>query len=395
MTQLLSTSRAPRVIALDGLRGLAALVVVFHHLSLTLPSISNYYLHPESIGVESGSPTWWLTATPVHLLIAGPEAVIVFFVISGAALTMPTLRNRSFDWFAYVPQRLVRLYVPAVAAVLLAVVLILATPQDPSAAGSGWLASATFADPTISAVVNTLDILFGAPQLNNVLWSLRWEIVFSLSLAVFVGVASVVVGASRLLLATAVSILAIALGYVVHVEAFFYLPVFFLGAIVAVNLDAIRAYGQRLSPTRSFVLGGAVIVASLLLMSTYVMLTNVLPLQSPLVDAARALVPLGGLGLVISALAFSGFARLLSTPPIRWLGRVSFSLYLVHVPIIVAVNALLGPGHALILIVVSFVAALVMAELFARLVELPMHRWSKWVGTRFAQRRLAAPTVEG
>lgn len=61
----------PRILRLDGLRGVAAVGVMLYHFSLVARP-------------ELGTPTWaLLTQTPVKLLFAGTESVLIFFVLSG------------------------------------------------------------------------------------------------------------------------------------------------------------------------------------------------------------------------------------------------------------------------------------------------------------------------
>ena len=70
--------RIRRAPALDGLRGWAALVVLLHHSLLTVPAVASTYLSNTS----EGPWVQMATSTPLHLVWAGPEAVIVFFVLS-------------------------------------------------------------------------------------------------------------------------------------------------------------------------------------------------------------------------------------------------------------------------------------------------------------------------
>jgi hypothetical protein len=77
-----------RLPSLDGLRGVAALIVVVHHTLLTVPSLSVAYFLDGPAAVR-GSKAWWLSWTPLHLIWAGGEAVIVFFVLSGFVLALP------------------------------------------------------------------------------------------------------------------------------------------------------------------------------------------------------------------------------------------------------------------------------------------------------------------
>ncbi|HEV7949025.1 MAG TPA: acyltransferase family protein, partial [Glaciihabitans sp.] len=66
---------ATRLNSLDGLRGIAALVVVFYHLSL----VARPFLDTG----HTGDVWWWLTETPLKVFTLGTESVLVFFVLSG------------------------------------------------------------------------------------------------------------------------------------------------------------------------------------------------------------------------------------------------------------------------------------------------------------------------
>lgn len=81
----------PRVRALDGIRGLAAVVVVVHHTFLVSPLLANPYQNPYD--VRPGTIAWWATYTPLHLFWDGTEAVFVFFVLSGFVLSLPLART--------------------------------------------------------------------------------------------------------------------------------------------------------------------------------------------------------------------------------------------------------------------------------------------------------------
>ncbi len=142
-----------RVRGLDGLRGIAALVVVFHHAFLTRSSLAAPYaaLLPGHIGAFA----WVSTYTPIHLIWDGTEAVFVFFVLSGYVLTLSGAgRNTSalVGWLSYYPRRLVRLYVPALAAVALAVGWLTFVPRTKSSSASWWMTRTQVIPPSVTSL---------------------------------------------------------------------------------------------------------------------------------------------------------------------------------------------------------------------------------------------------
>jgi peptidoglycan/LPS O-acetylase OafA/YrhL len=88
--------------------------------------------------------------------------------------------------------------------------------------------------------------------------------------------------------------------------------------------------------------------------------------------------------LIVVAQQPGGFQRLLRLPPLVWLGHVSFSLYLVHAPVLAASLILLhGDMPIWACLLVGIAAALAAAEAMRRLVEEPSRDLARW-----AERRL-------
>ncbi len=96
---------------------------------------------------------------------------------------------------------------------------------------------------------------------------------------------------------------------------------------------------------------------------------------------------LGGAVLVlVLILVLPGSARPLEARPVQWLGRHSYSLYLVHEPLVVAIAFAAGGWHAWLLPVVV-VAALALAAAFHAVAEVPSIRLSRRVGGAVAALR--------
>ena len=176
-----------RVRSLDGLRGLAALIVVAHHSLLTGRSFAAPYMG--SGGGRFPAVQWWLTSTPLHIVWAGQEAVLVFFVLSGFALACAT-EGRAISWPAYYSGRLVRLYLPVWAALGVGALAFELVPRVSSPHASWWLND--HAKPlTRGLLLHDALVVRGTNWLVSPLWSLKWEVLFSLLLPL------AVVGASR------------------------------------------------------------------------------------------------------------------------------------------------------------------------------------------------------
>jgi peptidoglycan/LPS O-acetylase OafA/YrhL len=83
---------------------------------------------------------------------------------------------------------------------------------------------------------------------------------------------------------------------------------------------------------------------------------------------------------VLCAIVFRPARSGLSTRAPQWLGKVSFSLYLTHLPILVALVYLFGDQNWGLVAAVGIPVSVAVAWLFNRFVEAPSHRLAKRVG---------------
>ncbi len=382
--------RSDRLVALDGLRGWAAVVVLLHH---TL-EIAKPYLAPASgQPVVPGTLWWWLTETPLKLLTAGQEAVVVFFVLSGLVVALPALKSTGrYSWAAFLASRFVRIYLPVWGALLLASALIAVFPRSESrVTAHSWLADSNATTVQGSMLFDEATLSRYSFDIVNTLWSLRWEMVFAVLLPLYVLAARRL---RRLWLPVGLAAVAATVaGFVIRDGTLSYLPAFFLGTLVAANLDGLREWARERRGSRWF---GPASLAVLVLSAGCLIATwlarPVAPAGTPLSLALTGLSVVGALGLVLLAIAPSGVARRLSTRPSQWLGRISFSLYLVHVPLLATAGFLLRDSRWPLVALVAIPASLVAAALFARLIETPAHRLARRVGREVA-RRTARPAL--
>ncbi|HEY4971915.1 MAG TPA: acyltransferase, partial [Steroidobacteraceae bacterium] len=290
----------------------------------------------------------------------------------------------------FLSRRVFRLYPALIVAVAGAALLHwLQSPRDCSAFDP-WIASCWCHDLTIGGTLRIMSLLGLRGEdnlLNPVLWSLfiemRFSIVFMLLAALCqrswivvlgVGVASYFGGAHLLA----------ALGYrepyimgdsltSTAGVTLFYLPSFILGMLIAEVLH--KRIGSNFWPRSNWIKTG--IVAFLLALG--------LAVNS---DILREFV----FATIIFCICLGGwFDELLRRRPFLFLGRASYSLYLIHLPILFAMTYWLQTkiGIAAVVLIAS-VLSLVAARAMYALIEVPGIGAGRTVSAMFARRPVGA-----
>lgn len=358
----MTADRAPqgRLPALDGIRGVAAVVVVVHHTFLTFPTLAaiQYGASPR------GALTTALSYSPLHLVWAGPEAVLVFFVLSGLVLSASADRRAGFSWPAYYASRLARLYLPVVAAVGLAVLAHAWTSGAPNPE-SVWL-EARARPVTADRIVGDLTLLGGTTGVLSPLWSLRWEVWFSLLLPAYLLLLT-----TRLpSLVGTVALLGCAFTGVVLAEpALQFLPAFGLGVLLWRH-RALALGGPDWTLRRAT----AAAASAVLLMSAPWHLGALID-GRPADAFAFVLALVGSMLTIVLGQRSEWCRRHLSSGILQWLGRISFSLYLVHEPVVVLFARWWGPSGATA--VAGIATSLLAGWFFYVLVERRSHRLAR------------------
>ena len=371
------SSTSQRIHSLDGLRGVACLAVLLLHVAMML----------ELWGPDGAYP-----------LIPGTPAVVIFFVLSGVVLSiMPLARLRArgtYDWLGYYPRRVVRLGVPLVAAVALGIaagyvawrmgstgrsataVEFAGTPQQ-------VVHDALMQFDVLFFVADDTQNLFGDPlvRVNSPVWSMGWELWFSLTLPLAVACLARI----RRDGIAAVGILAGI--FVSHWCGYFPLRLcltFWLGVLLAKHLSELSA--QRPSVFREIVALAALLGAVELAQAAQAGLFG--PLDALALAALQTLMNAACAGLVALAMTDGIVRRALSTRPARFLGTVSFSLYLTHALVIGGLEAALpaiGVTDGWMQAGVAVLACLACAAAFWRHVERPAIELSRRVGNALGE----------
>ena len=360
--------------ALDALRGVAAFAVLTHHCVLS--------------GLLPIPPGRWTTLsryTPLHLFVNGRAPVILFFVLSGFVLAI-SLEGRPLgpsESVRFVLRRLCRIYLPYAAIVLLAASAAAATAPL-AVAGQGW-AGRLWSAPVSFGLIGR-HLLMPVAGVDLTLDRVAWSLVHEIRLSVVFPLLLLV--ASRAPLAAGLGSVALfafghrwsgcdALGCLPFNGAdtagsfgatAYFVPFFVAGLLLARYRATIPALAGRAGPSGVALAWFAAIVGL------------IVPFKFELLPDAE--VGLAATLLLALVLAGGGPARLLGWTPLRWLGRVSFSLYLCHLVVLALVLRLGAGADRTTLLGAVLLFSLLAAECVYRLAEAPCVRLG---------RRLAVP----
>jgi peptidoglycan/LPS O-acetylase OafA/YrhL len=331
----------------DALRGVAAVaVVLFHIYSKNLRPMTGYEF-PE----------------PLHSIFEhGNLGVMVFFVISGFVIAQSIrgafVTPRYVGWFAL--RRSLRLDPPywATIAAMIALTYISNHAQH----------DRSLPMPSLAGVIAHLFYaqgFLGYPQIVGVFWTLCYEIQFYLSLVILIGVwqrTRDFVSSRWVLFGPlwVVSLFCIA-GKLAPTPALFVYgwPFFFLGVVVNWVHN-----GEEHPFTLAITIAGSLAVVTFA------------PLQISIAIVTA---------LAIHTVSRLGWLQSLTLGPVlQYLGRISYSLYLVHMlvgtPLVRFFLRLLGKRpdfvHASALVVLATVVSIIAAHVMYVVIERPAIRWS-------------------
>ncbi len=359
---------------LDTLRAVGALAVLTTHTTFQ----SGDYL---------GHGVWGILLSRLDVGVA------IFFVLSGFLLSRPYLARAAAGrprpaTGRYYWKRLLRIYPAYVAAVLVAMLFI---DENGDAGPSDWVATLLLADTYVEGRL---------PQGLTQMWSLAVEVAFYVALpalmllatgrrrlaarrisAVLAGMALVSI-AWHLVVASTVDDVSSGLPYS-WLPA--YLTWFAVGIALALAHE-LHGRGSGHPVVRTLVVAGGM-PGACWTMAAGLMLTTATPLAGPsllfVATPAESLfkhvvyAAVGGLLVVTGVFASpsSPYVRWVGAKPLRHLGRISYSVFCIHLCVLAAVMAVLDVelfrGHGVQIWAVTLVLSLVASEVLYRVVELP------------------------
>jgi len=319
-----------RLHELDALRGLAAFTVVLDHFWTS-------WVDPKA--VLHGSKFLALGFVAIHPLTAGREAVLLFFVLSGFVLAMPATKGRPQTYPVFITRRVFRIYVPYIAALGFAVLgnLCFYRPLGLTpAVDIAWSQPVQW-----SCVWQHLLFLgkYNYSQFNPPFWSLviemrisilfpficalvlRTKVWLTLSVALLVSIVATICQAPPRTVAPPGLVAA----------TFHFVGLFALGVLLAQHKDHLARWCLLLSRSAAIAfLGGALLLywyGSFVLFSITKLCFGV---QHPLFMVFDWASALGAAAVIILGLGNPLIRGVLLSRLPQFLGRISYSVYLLH-----------------------------------------------------------------
>lgn len=362
--KIVSPIHCRRLDELDALRGLAAMSVVFGHYFLLLATNTRtdsrlgwYFLYPNS---------------------AGRDAVILFFILSGFVLAIPAIEHRPQSYPAFIIRRVFRVYLPYLAALLIAVWGDFALHGPVTR--STWFHQFWSTSVDWSLVWRHVLFLgnYNTDQFDPPFWSLVYEMRLSIIFPALCALVLKLKPKQSLMLAgilSGASQFAVFLhpGYskLAFADTLHYAALFVIGIYLARMHGHLCEVYERISGFDSVLI--AIFAASLYIYGSTIANGILLGLGKINLDfLADWPTALGTAALIVLSSSSRYSHRLLRSKPILFLGKISYSVYLLHFLVMLVFIHLLYTRVPLPIILTFCLPVTIVASwIFYRSVEIP------------------------
>ena len=349
-----------RVHHLDSLRGIASLLVAFDHSLLVFYNNSSLNL------------------------FFGRLPVLFFFILSGFVLSGSLFKASALDHsniLAYSLKRIFRLYPAVILSLILCIFFAKYIYASPAEGCTDWIANKITDAESIRTLPEYLySFVLRNTDLNIALWTIRVELFCSLLLPFIV----LVVLKHRILMTPLIYIFSILLLSVLYLKreesasgvAAFLLP-FYLGYLIYIFKKLFSILGNS---------------ATWIFLALLMVMAIVCAVHESSVGGSIVLA--GILGVLVPCNS-AIILRFLLSYPLLFLGKISFSLYLIHMPVLLATvsltsiffpNLISYQHHIIPFLLIFFISlalTIPLAAICERLVEIPFNNLGHRLSRRF------------
>jgi len=368
-----------RYFELDSLRGLAALSVVFSHYFILFPQIE--------ATLSSKYSSFWTeiyTFSPFHIFWAGHEAVILFFVLSGFVLSLPYYKHQDIAYFSFIIKRICRVYIPYLIVLIFCVFIKINFINLDFQGLSLWAnAYKSSGLPSVSIIehltlVNTIRYQY----INPVIWSLvhemrislifpfvmlfvrKWNWKVSLCIAMTLSVVALlnIAGANKI-----VQYNLEARSYLLSLH---YVLFFVIGALLAKYRQKLVDIVDNLQYKTKIIL----LCSSIFLYAIKWILFGLLrqPILLKFDTPYDYFTAIGVAIIIILSLSSNLMSKILKSKAVNFLGKISYSLYLIHfITLFLFLNFLYGIIPMWLLLSLHLISTLLLSNISYNFIEVP------------------------
>lgn len=362
---------------LDGLRGLASFAVILFHMDFFIGTMTS-----PSPGYGQDSYLWQV----YRRLLDGNFSVCVFFVLSGYSLILSYYRTNNEKYLSEaVFKRYLRLTPLVAASVIMSFLLWHNDLYFNKAAasligGHDWFynnfnGNPNFLDAIYQAI---LGVYLGNVSFNGPLWTIKIEFWASLFLFAF---CTFFYNQKKVILISLITVFALILCLGV---SGLYTSLFIAGALM-LKMKMKMKRDKRLA----LLIMPAMLLGTENRWSTVSAHSDSFLSQTLQIDVTASSIIFHSIGaclLLIAVLNSSALQKLLSLRPFEFLGKISFSMYVFHLPVVMSVGSWImvyfygsyGKVVASALaIIVSIVVTLIISKLAYLLIDIPSQKLAK------------------
>ena len=378
-----------RISELDALRGVAAFIVLIGHCFAIYPPVYDIFNSR-----STSNPSYLLksfTFSPLHIFWNGHAAVILFFILSGFVLSVSHYHGPKFYYPGYLIKRLCRLYIPYIIIVTISVLLINFYQ------GKHGIENVSYPyDESWSSKINITDylkllILTGKIDVVDLpLWTIIIEIKISIILPVFIMLIKKLSFIKNLLLILVcivivkLSMHVSVISYIPDFKILYFLPFFLAGSVLYRFRVEIMSLKINNMATQLILYCLILTLCNWEWIIVWIIKYDKNSIYYMINDY---IVAFGCILLMIVTISNVGaIKKILNTKALQFLGQISYSLYLVHVIVIMFILYSFRSAENIFLVPLIIVATLLFSYAYYLYIEQPSIKLGKYLAANFTQK---------
>lgn len=361
---------------LDSMRGLAAVAVFFGHIyAIFYGTFITKLLFDHGI---------------LRFMISGSESVILFFVLSGFVLSLPFYSKKQPEYGKFLLKRICRIYIPYIISILFVLVIRKLTYEGKISSLTEWF-NGTWSGNVDFNVVKNHFLLIGTflSNLNSVVWSLVHEMRISIIFPFLMFIILRLNWKQNIIFSLFLSLGSVVYCYLSNVtftgtqiySTIHYSAIFVIGALLAKHRDEIKNIINNLNKKLKITVLVSGLILYLYAHPSFVLnlfFSDINPFYRTVIDSW--IVSIGASILISFSISSTKISFILKNKIINFIGQISYSLYLYHIPVLFSlIHSLNGLLPIWAICLLAIVMTFFISVLMYYLIEKPSIKLGKLI----------------